>query len=143
MPAVFALRTDRRQPWVEWKWTLRSPPAPPPGCRCVSRSMADYDGDWGKAAIRGKVPTWADGGDTALTYTPSGFSMNFGGKTYTATLSAGKLVWSDGDVWERATSPANRTAVPQCVDDLAFADKGPEDLPITAGRGTATSPRFG
>eukprot|EP00662_Eupelagonemidae_sp_cell21_P030581 gene30581-51876_t len=66
-----------------------------------TRSAARYDGDWGKATIRGGVLTTREGERVALTYTQSGLRMVWGGEIYTAKLSAGKLVWSDGDVWER------------------------------------------
>eukprot|EP00662_Eupelagonemidae_sp_cell21_P029071 gene29071-biopygen66341 len=82
----------------------------PCGPRCTWECSTNaYDGDWGEATIRGEVLTWQDGKDAALTYVPSGVRMTTDEGICTATLTDGKIVWSDGQVWERAGGIAPST----------------------------------
>jgi len=62
-----------------------------------------FDGPWSKGHIEGTRLTWPSGQQTSIKRGGSTVSMEIEGQVHVASLSPDmtKMLWSDGDVWER------------------------------------------
>jgi len=102
----------------------------------ISHCNSHFDGDWGCASICRGTLTWKEDEDVPDEGVPvcilssSRFTMTYVGIFYEARLLAdGKLHWSDGDVWARATPSLRASRSRSCEQSLAaegFASKPQE-----------------
>lgn len=87
-----------------------------------------FDGVWNpKALINGKKLIWLiDNTETELTFIGQNkCSVMFEGKVYTATMEEeNKLVWDDGDVWERGELAAQQPGEPRASEKKESACAG-------------------